>query len=133
MATILCVLYPDSIAGYPPEYALTTSPCYAGIRLREPLESGRNTKSIRSQCALLRRGQLRSQLEDPGERLGYQSARISHEHNTFNNGVWYHLTNGDGWVSFPGVRAAPTTLDPTGQAPGGPPAPTLPQCKGALQ
>jgi hypothetical protein len=51
----------------------------------------------------------------------------------FNSGVWYHLTNGDGWVSFPGVRATPTTFDPTGQASGGPPAPTPAQCKGAIQ
>ncbi len=51
----------------------------------------------------------------------------------FNSGVWYHLSNGQGWVSFPGVRAAPTTFDPTGQADGGPPAPTPPQCKGAIQ
>lgn len=51
----------------------------------------------------------------------------------FNSGVWYHLTDGDGWVSFPGVRAARTTFDPTGQAPGGPPAPTPPQCKGAIE
>jgi cytoskeletal protein RodZ len=51
----------------------------------------------------------------------------------FNSGVWYHLTNGDGWVSFPGVRAAPTTFDSTGQASGGPPAPTQLLCKGAIQ
>ncbi len=51
----------------------------------------------------------------------------------FNSGVWYHLSDGGGWVSFPGVRAAPTTFDPTGQASGGPPAPTPPQCKGAIQ
>jgi hypothetical protein len=51
----------------------------------------------------------------------------------FNSGVWYHLTDGAGWVSFAGTRAVPTTFDPTGQASGGPPAPTLPRCKGAVQ
>lgn len=50
----------------------------------------------------------------------------------YNNNIWFHLSNGAGWVSFPGVRAKPTTFDPTGLASGGPPAPTLARCEGTV-
>lgn len=51
----------------------------------------------------------------------------------WNSAIWFHLTDGAGWVSFPGVRAYPTSFDPTGLASGGPPAPTSPACVGAVQ
>ena len=51
----------------------------------------------------------------------------------WNSSVWFHLTGGAGWVSFPGVRAVPVAFDPTGLAAGGPPAPTSPKCQGAVQ
>ena len=51
----------------------------------------------------------------------------------WNSAVWFHLTDGAGWVSFPGVRASPVAFDPTGLANGGPPAATSPRCGGAVQ
>lgn len=39
----------------------------------------------------------------------------------WNSGVWFHRTDGGGWVSFPGVRAYPVKFDPTGLANGGRP------------
>ncbi len=51
----------------------------------------------------------------------------------WNSAVWFHLTDGAGWVSFPGVRATPVAFDPTGLAAGGPPAPNPPNCEGAVQ
>jgi hypothetical protein len=50
----------------------------------------------------------------------------------WNSDIWFHLTDG-GWVSYPGVRAVPTTYDPTGHGDGGIPVPTLDECLGALQ
>ena len=46
----------------------------------------------------------------------------------FNSNVWFHLSNGSGWVSFPGVRGAPTSYDPASND-GGPAAPVRPECK----
>jgi hypothetical protein len=51
----------------------------------------------------------------------------------WNNDVWYHLTDGAGWVSFAGVRATPVAHDPTGLADGGPAAAIAPACQGAVQ
>lgn len=51
----------------------------------------------------------------------------------FNNAVWFHLTDGAGWVSFAGVRAYPVAFDPSGLADGGPPAASSPTCEGAVQ
>jgi len=51
----------------------------------------------------------------------------------WNSGIWFHLADGSGWVSFPGVRATPTSFDPTGHADGGDPAPTPQDCQGAVQ
>jgi hypothetical protein len=52
----------------------------------------------------------------------------------FNSGIWYHLSDGAGWVSFPGVRATKTSPDPTGgYGLGGPPAPAPKGCQGAIQ
>jgi hypothetical protein len=52
----------------------------------------------------------------------------------FNNDVWFHLTDGSGWVSFAGVRAVPTSQDPTGlNRDGGKPAPLSPKCQGSQQ
>lgn len=50
----------------------------------------------------------------------------------FNSDIWFHLTDGIGWVSFGGVRALPTRPDPTAVADGGPPAPAPATCQGAL-
>ena len=47
----------------------------------------------------------------------------------FNNDVWFHLANGQGWVSFGGVRAQPVDRDPTDRdRNGGVPAPTPAGC-----
>lgn len=46
----------------------------------------------------------------------------------FNNNVWYRVADGSGWVSFPGVRASTTSYAPNSPD-GGPPAPTLGECK----
>jgi len=49
--------------------------------------------------------------------------------------VWFHLIHDEGWVSFPGVRAVPTTPDPEqgyGED-GGEPAPVLDGCRAALR
>lgn len=52
----------------------------------------------------------------------------------WNSDIWYHLANRDGWVSFAGVRAAPTEPDQTLRSPdGGQPAPTTPECEGTYQ
>lgn len=50
----------------------------------------------------------------------------------FNSDIWFHLSDGVGWVSFGGVRALPTHPDPTGVADGGPPAPAPTRCGGAV-
>lgn len=66
---------------------------------------------------------------------GWVYGRAAYPTNTspWNSSVWYHLTDGAGWVSFPGVRATPVAFDPTGRANGGPPAPTSADCEGAEQ
>lgn len=52
----------------------------------------------------------------------------------FNSNVWFHIADGSGWVSFAGVRAVPTSPDPTNLSPnGGQPAPTLASCQGFAQ
>lgn len=49
----------------------------------------------------------------------------------FDSDVWFHLADDSGWVSFAGVRADPTSLDPTGFAEdGGRPAPLAEECSG---
>lgn len=49
----------------------------------------------------------------------------------WNSGVWFHLANRAGWVSFPGVRGAPTTPDMSGLNPdGGTPAEKPADCEG---
>lgn len=48
----------------------------------------------------------------------------------WNSNIWFHLANQNGWVSFAGVRGAPTAPDPTGLANGGEPAPTPQDCEG---
>lgn len=66
---------------------------------------------------------------------GWVYGRAAYPTNTppWNSNVWYHLADGAGWVSFPGVRATPTSPDPTGHARGGDPAPTPPACEGAVE
>lgn len=46
----------------------------------------------------------------------------------FDSGVWFHLADDRGWVSFPGVRAQLTDYAP-GDLDGGPPAPTPAECE----
>ena len=66
---------------------------------------------------------------------GWVHGRSAYTTNTppWNNDVWYHLADGAGWVSFPGVRQTPTSPDPTGSADGGPPAPISDACQGEIQ
>lgn len=52
----------------------------------------------------------------------------------WNSNIWFHLTDGSGWVAYPAVRAYPMTPDPTGENPnGGPPVATSKSCEGELQ
>lgn len=47
--------------------------------------------------------------------------------------IWFHLADGTGWVSFAGLRSAPTTPDPTGfSTDGGIPPATPPDCEGRV-
>jgi hypothetical protein len=67
---------------------------------------------------------------------GWVYGRAAYPTNTppWNSSVWYHLADGAGWVSFPGVRATPTSQDPTGLSKdGGAPAPTPTNCQAAVQ
>jgi hypothetical protein len=50
----------------------------------------------------------------------------------WNSDIWFHVADG-GWVSFAGVRAVPTTYDPTGHEDGGLAVKALPECQGLLQ
>jgi hypothetical protein len=65
---------------------------------------------------------------------GYIHTEVAYPLNPppWNNDVWFHVADG-GWVSFAGVRAVPTTPDPTGLADGGTPVPLVEGCLGALQ
>lgn len=52
----------------------------------------------------------------------------------WNSNIWFHLTDGAGWVSYAGVRAYQMTPDPDGLNPnGGPPVATSKYCEGAVQ
>lgn len=49
----------------------------------------------------------------------------------WNSPVWFHLTDGTGWVSFPGVRSTPSDPQGTdGPAGGGSPVELAPECEG---
>jgi hypothetical protein len=50
----------------------------------------------------------------------------------YNSDIWFHLSDGIGWVGFAAVRALPTSTDSTGLGDGGPLAPAPAQCEGAL-
>jgi hypothetical protein len=65
---------------------------------------------------------------------GFVYGDVAYPLNTppWNSNIWFHVADG-GWVSFAGVRAVPTSFDPTGHADGGPPVPLLDACRGALQ
>lgn len=46
------------------------------------------------------------------------------------NDIWFHLAHTGGWVSYAGVRGAPTVNDPTGVSPElGPLAELKPECE----
>lgn len=64
---------------------------------------------------------------------GWVHASVAYEHNTppFDSDVWLHRTRG-GWVSFAGVRAAPTRFDETGSGDGTFPAPLPDDCEGKI-
>jgi hypothetical protein len=52
----------------------------------------------------------------------------------WNSNIWFHLTDGAGWVAYPAVRAYPMTPDPDGLNPdGGPPVATSKSCEGEIQ
>lgn len=67
---------------------------------------------------------------------GWVRTASAYPHNTppFNNDVWFHVSDGSGWISFAGVRADPTipAEDPT-DSNGGAPAPTPPECQGTFK
>jgi hypothetical protein len=66
---------------------------------------------------------------------GWVYGRVPYPTNTppWNSNLWYHLTDGAGWVSFAGVRATPSIEDPTGLSKyGGNPAPMATSCEGAV-
>jgi hypothetical protein len=66
---------------------------------------------------------------------GWVYGRAAYPTNTppWNSNVWYHLADGAGWVSFAGVRAAPSAEDPTGSSKyGGVPAPISNSCEGTV-
>jgi hypothetical protein len=75
---------------------------------------------------------------DPGNMSiavnGWVYGRAPYPTNTppWNSNVWFHLADGAGWVSFAGVRATPTSPDPTGRASGGDPASTSSACEGGV-
>ena len=49
----------------------------------------------------------------------------------FNGDIWFHVSNGTGWVSYGGTRAQPVDRDPTDRDTyGGVPAPTPEGCEG---
>jgi hypothetical protein len=66
---------------------------------------------------------------------GWVHGRPAYPTNTapWNNDIWFHLADNLGWVSFAGIRAYPTSFDPTGLADGGPAVATSPACAGAVQ
>jgi hypothetical protein len=66
---------------------------------------------------------------------GWVRAKVAYPNNPapYDSDVWFHLADNRGWVSFAGVRAAPTDFDPTGHAKdGGIPAATTTNCEGKL-
>lgn len=51
----------------------------------------------------------------------------------FNNDLWFHLSDGSGWVSFAGVRAQPVPRDASNSSrDGGLPAPTTDSCAASV-
>jgi len=67
---------------------------------------------------------------------GWVHSRPAYPTNTapWNSDIWFHVADDSGWVSFPGVRAAPVAHDPTGTDPyGGIPAATVGSCEGSVQ
>jgi hypothetical protein len=66
---------------------------------------------------------------------GWVEGRVAYPTNVppFNSDIWFHVADGLGWVSFAGVRAVPTSFDPTAVANGGPPAAAPAQCEGAVR
>jgi hypothetical protein len=66
---------------------------------------------------------------------GWVHAEVAYPTNTppWNSDVWFHMADGSGWISFAGVRAAPTSQDPTEHADGGPPISLQAQCQGSAQ
>ena len=64
---------------------------------------------------------------------GWVHSSVAYEHNQppFDSDVWLHRKSG-GWVSFAGVRAAPTQFDPTLIGDGQFPAPLPEDCEGQL-
>lgn len=52
----------------------------------------------------------------------------------WNSNVYFHLSDDSGWVTFAGVRAVPTSPDPTGYSPdGGKAVQVIDECEGMLQ
>ncbi|WP_256793250.1 hypothetical protein [Terrabacter sp. Ter38] len=52
----------------------------------------------------------------------------------WNSDIWFHLADGKGWVSFAGLRQAPTAKDDNNHSlEGGPPVPATESCRGVLR
>jgi hypothetical protein len=76
---------------------------------------------------------------DPNQLIpvnGWVRTQTAHPTNTapWNSDVWFHVADDSGWVSFGGVRSAPSDYDPTGHdAYGGEPAPVADECGGSIR
>jgi hypothetical protein len=66
---------------------------------------------------------------------GWIHAKVTYPNNPspWDSDVWFHLADNRGWISFAGLRAAPSDYDPTGRSANGGIAPaTTASCEGRL-
>lgn len=66
---------------------------------------------------------------------GWVHGKVPYPNNPapWDSDVWFHLSDGRGWVSYAGVRGAPSEYDPTLHSQdGGIPPPTPSACAGTL-
>lgn len=66
---------------------------------------------------------------------GWVRGRSPYPTNTppWNSGVWFHLSNNEGWVAFAAVRAVPTDPSQGNFAEGSDPAPLDQECAGSIR
>lgn len=92
--------------------------------LAEPYSAAKRLTGVAPNKIVYVDGWVRTEIAQPSKR----------GNPPWDSDVWFHLKDDEGWVSFAGVRARPTTLDPTGfEADGGAPAVTIPSCQAALR